>query len=432
MLPLRAPALRVRSHLSIAIGAVAMAAAVATTPAVTADAAGRGAVDAADDDVRFDATEVDRILQHGPWPVPQATARDPSNRVSGHPPAIALGRALFHERRLSASGEHACASCHEPARAFTDGRPRSRAAGETDRNTPSLLNLGLHRWFGWSGRSDNLWAQSLHPIVDARELGATAEHVQALIASDPALTADYVRVFGELPSAPPAVPTAERAERVLVDAAKALAAWQETLVSGRTAFDDFRDALALIARRGEAGDGAADDAVRRARGVVGSYPAAAKRGLKLFVGDGQCRFCHFGPNFTNGEFHAIGLGHFIGPGQVDAGRYGGIDALRRSRFNRNGPFSDAPAGEGGLTARVVQRPTDWGAFRVPSLRELRRTAPYMHDGSLPTLEAVVRHYSTIDESRLHQDGERLLRPLGLTDAQVADLVAFLETLGTGP
>ena len=119
--------------------------------------------------------EIRRILQHGPWPSP--IARDPSNRVSGSPLAVALGQRLFFEPRMSGNGAIACATCHVPARAWTDGRPRALGLDRLDRNTPTLLDAALNRWFFWDGRADSLWAQSVQPIVDPREMGASARHV---------------------------------------------------------------------------------------------------------------------------------------------------------------------------------------------------------------------------------------------------------------
>ena len=178
----------------------------------------------------------------------------------------------------------------------------------------------------------------------------------------------------------------------------------------RTAFDAFRDALVS--------------------GAPSDYPVRARRGLKLFVGKGRCAVCHAGPNFTHGEFHSIGLSHFVDSGQVDGGRFSGIEDLKASPYSRTGRFSDEPAvsANDAPVNFVVLKQTNWGEFRVPSLRNVANTAPYMHDGSIAKLEDVVRHYSEIDLERLHTDGESLLQPLGLSDGEVADLVAFLETL----
>ena len=225
-----------------------------------------------------------------------------------------------------------------------------------------------------------------------------------LVRTDRRLACGYRQAFGEAPGADD--------EAVFVDLGKAMAAFLETLVTGRTPFDDFRDALAR------------NDAAGRAR-----YPAAAKRGLRLFVGRGNCAFCHFGPAFTNGEFADAGVPHFAGPGRADPGRFGGIRKLRKSPYTLLGRFNDDPARTTAVKTRHVRLAhSNFGEFRVPGLRNAALTAPYMHAGSLKTLAGVVRHYSTLDEERLHAGGERILRRLDLSAQEQADLVAFLETL----
>jgi len=378
----------------------ATAALVALTIAGVVALAGRSEPPAA----AFSETERGAILAHGPWPPPPAP--DPSNRVSGNPRAIALGKQLFSDRRLSIDGQRSCVTCHDPAGFFADGRDRSVGRARVDRNAIALANLRLNRWFGWAGAADSLWAQSMRPILDARELGATAGLVRERLAADPAIAATYTDLFGSaLGTDAPAV--------VLVNVAKALAAYQETITTGRTPFDDFRDAL-------ERGD----------REAMVRYPAAAQRGLKIFIGKGQCTACHFGPNFTNGEFDDVGVPYFAESARVDRGRHGGIAELLASPFNLLGRHNDDPTGATAEATRHVEpQHRNWGEFRVPSLRNVAVTAPYMHGGSMATLEAVVRHYSEVDVERLHgDDGARLVRPLRLSPQETADLVAFLETL----
>jgi cytochrome c peroxidase len=346
--------------------------------------------------------EAARIVQHGPWPPPPRL--DPSNRVSGKPAAIDLGRRLFFDARLSASGTISCATCHKPNLGWTDGKVTAGGLARLDRNTQSIADAGFNRWFGWDGRSDSLWAHSIGPILDPREMGADAAHVARVVAGDPDLAARYLAAF-----ATPA--RGHDPETLLVDVAKALAAFQETIVTPRTAFDAFRDALL----RGDR--------------TAARYPAAAQRGAKLFFGRGNCFFCHTGAAFTNGEFADAGVPHFIRPGVVDPGRHGGILKLKASPYALTGPFNDDPSPEvTWATRQVATSHANFGAFKVPSLRGLKHTAPYMHNGSRATLADVVRHYSEIDPDRLHSDGERILAPLGLSDAEIADLVAFLETL----
>jgi len=353
----------------------------------------------------FSDEDARKIATHGPWPAPWS--RDPSNRVSGNPHAIDLGERLFFERRLSVNGRLSCSSCHLPERNWTDGLPRAVGLKEVDRNAPSVVNVRYHHWFGWDGAHDSLWAQSINPILDPRELGMSAASVAKLLRQDKDLSCRFRRTYGSAP--------APDDEKVLVDAAKALAAFQETLVSGRTAFDDFRDALA----RGD-------------QAVMARYPEAAQRGLKLFVGKGACDTCHSGPAFTNGEFHDTGIPFFVRPGEVDPGRYGGIKKVLADRMNLLGPYNDDPKRSTAVGTRHVSlEQRNFGEFKVPSLRNLESSMPYMHNGSLATLRDVVKHYSEISPDRLHSDGEAILKPLHLSDSEVADLVAFLGTLSDG-
>ncbi|MGD9952902.1 MAG: cytochrome-c peroxidase [Burkholderiales bacterium] len=361
-------------------------------------------VAAASPALAFTDAERGAILAHGPWP--PAFARDPSNRASGDAGAIALGERLFFDRRLSANGEVSCARCHVPERNWTDGLARAAGLARVDRNTIGLANVRLQRWFGWDGANDSLWAQSLRPLLDAREMGLSAGEVAAVVRADADLACRYRKVLGEVPV---------EDEAVLVGVAKALAAFQETIVSGRTPFDEFRDAL-------ERRDGAA----------TAKYPEAARRGLAIFVGKGRCNACHLGPAFTNGEFHDTGVPFFIEKGRVDPGRHAGIEKLRASRFNLLGPHNDDAARATATGTRHVRlEHRNFGEFRTPSLRNLALTAPYMHNGRLATLRDVVNHYSTVSPDRLHADGEAILRALNLTAREAGDLVAFLESLSDG-
>lgn len=379
-------ALRLRAVVAIAGTLVALAVPAVEPPAT----------------VSFTDAEVRRILSLGPWP--SARQIDPSNRVSGSAGAIALGERLFRDPALSRTGTIACATCHQSARAFTDGLPRAHGIATADRNTISLLDVGNQRWFGWDGANDNLWAQSLRPLLAPGEMGSDLARIATRLRSDSELRALYVAAFD--------APTPANDETLAVDAAKALAAYQETLVTGRTPFDDFRDALA----RGD-------------RAAMARYPLAAQRGLAIFVGSGHCIRCHNGPRLSNGEFHDVGIPFVAAPGRVDPGRQGGIRKLQASRYTLRGPFNDDPARSTATSTRyaALGHRND-GEFRVPSLRNVARTAPYMHDGSLATLRDVVRHYSNLDLDRLHADGARILRPLDLDKYDVDSLVAFLESL----
>ena len=350
----------------------------------------------------FTPQERAQIAAHGPWP--SAPAPDAANRAESRPAAVALGRALFFDTRLSASGRLSCASCHVPARAFQDGLPTAQGRAAGMRNTPSLLDAAQRRWLGWDGAHDSLWAASLAPLLADGEMAQRVDRLAASVRAAPRLAARYRAAFGQ--------PLPADDERLVVDLAKALAAWQATLVSPRTPFDDFRDAL----QRGD---------LRAAA----SYPQAAQRGLRLFIGEARCSVCHAGPAFSNGEFADIGVPFFV-PGGVDPGRHGGLQRLQASRMNRLGAFNDAGTADtrAVTTRHVVIEPRHFGEFRVPGLRQLAHTAPYMHNGSLVTIEDVVHHYSALNEDRLHADGERILRRLNLAPGQATDLAAFLRSL----
>lgn len=350
----------------------------------------------------FTAIELARIASHGPWPPPETP--DPGNRVSGNRAAIRLGYALFFDPRLSANRRVACTTCHAPDKGFQDGRKTGRGLLIGTRNTPGLFNVRHQRWFGWDGGHDSLWSASLRPILDPGEMGGNAARVARALRSKTTLDCHYRQAFGKPPRAGD--------PELLVNVAKAIAAWQETLLSPRTPFDEFRDALQ-----------------RQDQRAASAYPVAARRGLRLFIGRGQCATCHAGPLFSNGEFGDTGIPFFVKPGAVDPGRQGGMKRLLASPWNLLGDHNDDATRTNATGTRHL-RPEhrNFGEFKVPTLRNLTLTAPYMHNGSLATLRHVVQHYSELDEERLHADGERILKPLHLGAAQIDDLVAFLESL----
>lgn len=331
--------------------------------------------------------ELASIGSLGPWPPP--AMRDASNRVSGRAEAAALGEVLFHSTRLSSVGGLRCASCHEPWRHFTDGRARALGAEAGARNTPSLLNMQLQHWFGWDGANDSLWSQSIRPMLDAREMRSDAAHVAQALRDDETLKRLYALAFGHAPPADN--------ETALVDAGKALAAYQETLTSDRTPFDAFRDAL-----------------VRGDVPAAERYPVNAQRGLRLFIGSGRCIACHAGPNFSDGEFHRSPIVSKFHDGSLDSGRALGLKKLLDSPYARNSRFNDGiDAGPG-----PASQPAQAGAFRTPGLREVSATAPYMHDGSIANLCDALQPHAALEGGPVP----------ALTLAERRDVVAFLRTL----
>ncbi len=267
----------------------------------------------------FNADEVARIVAHGPWPPPPT--RDPTNRVSGMPEAIAFGRRLFFDPRFSPSGYVSCVACHQPDRGFTDNLPRARGLAPVDRNAIALQNLRLQRWYGWGGSSDSLWMASLRPILDAREIGGSADKVAFVIRTGDGVACRYRAAFG-------ADPDAGGAETVLVNVGKALAAYEETLVTGRTPFDDFRDAAG--ARRAFV-----RDRTRRLRGEASSSSSDAAIVLPATAGR-TSRMAPSGPPACRRSWASS---------VPDTGRLDGLRTLRSSRFNLRGPYNDDRARE---------------------------------------------------------------------------------------
>ena len=275
------------------------------------------------------------------------------------PEKIALGRQLFHDRRLSRDGSRSCASCHDPSRAFagrsTVPRGVGRAAGIRD--VPTIVNRAWGSSFFWDGRALTLEEQALQPILNPLELGMSAAGVEAL-ARSPSYRSRFQAAFSTEPT--------------LDDVARALASYVRTILAGDSPFDRYR------------------------AGNSGALRDDARRGLGLFGGRAGCAGCHSGPLLTDERFHNTGV----------AWRDSALADLGR--------------------ATVTGAAADGGAFKTPTLREVARTAPYMHDGSIATLEEVVVFYDRGGRANPHLDPG--VRALGLNAADKADLVAFLRSL----
>jgi len=382
----------------------------------------------------FDEQERSRISSLSPLPPPPV---DPSNRFSNDPRAIAFGRQLFFDPRLSLKGDRSCASCHREKSGWTDGQPVSTPKERFPRNVPTLFNTAFNRWFNWDGGADSAWAQALRPIETPAEMGLDRLTLVHRIASSPDLLESYEDAFGplpirrealaELPSAGRPVPGDSQdrlnlawrqvprpSQRVLnqifANVGKAIAAFERTLTSGPTRFDRF--VVDLLA------DHPSESLTR-----------SELRGLKLFVGRGNCILCHSGPNLSDGEFHDLGLAVNM-HGRVDPGRYGAVKRLLRDPFNQDGPYSDR--GDGVAPVRFLKLTgAQLAQFKTPSLRQLALTGPYMHDGRFATLREVVLFYSERDKARPLEHASNLIKPLHLDEREVDDLVAFLRTL-SGP
>ncbi len=346
----------------------------------------------------FTAEEVEAILSHSPLGPPPP---DPTNAVADQPGAARLGQMVFFDKRFSREGTVSCATCHDPAKGFGDGEALSTRF-PLDRNVPTLWNTAYNRWWFWDGRADSAWSQALQPLENPREHGFRREHAVRLVRADARLRGAYEAVFGPMPEGP-------EADRPFANLGKAVAAYERKLLSRRSAFDVFAEGV-------------------RARdpAKAGALSAEARQGLKVFL-RAQCRSCHGGPNFTDGEFHDLGIAPLRG-GPAPS-RHAGIALAKADPFNGKGAFSDRPGAGAAKLDFLAVRPESWGQVKTPTLRNVAKTGPYMHQGQFATLRAVVRFYSTMD-GRIASAGhaEAILAPLRLAPTEAAALVAFLESL----
>ena len=292
---------------------------------------------------------------------------------------VALGRKLFYDKRLSSDDSVACASCHNPALGFSDGRSRSVGVGGRSgtRNAPTVLNAAYQPLQFWDGRAPSLEKQVEGPIGNPVEMNLPHHLCAAKLSALPEYAVGFERAFG------PGAVTMGRIE-------KALASFERTVVSGNSPFDRYR----------YGGDRTALD-------------AGALRGFAVFTDParGNCAVCHtVGARFalfTDGKFHNTGAG-VDGEGELaDAGRYG-----------------------------ETKHDADRGSFKTAGLRNVAETAPYMHDGSLKTLKQVVDFYAGQGNSNPYLDPE--MKKIRMTGRERADLVELLKSLtgdrpaGVGP
>ncbi len=273
---------------------------------------------------------------------------------------VTLGRMLFFDSRLSADRSVACATCHDPGRAFTSGQPVGVGVfgRKGTRNVPTLVNRTYGASFFWDGRMTTLEEQVLQPIQDSKEMDITVVEVVVRLGRDQDYSDLFQAAFGR--------------EVNEGDLAKALASYVRTILSGNAPIDRYlngdRDALTERQRQG----------------------------LDLFRRKASCARCHAGPTLSDEQFHNTGV------------------AWRDGRLLDQGRFV------------VTSEDEDRGAFKTPTLREVARTAPYMHDGSITTLEEVIEFYDRGGNPNPTLDAR--VRPLNLTAGEKGDLLAFLRAL----
>jgi cytochrome c peroxidase len=321
--------------------------------------------------------------------------------ASYRPARVALGQKLFFDPRLSGDGTVACATCHDPARAFTDGRPVAIGihgrAGQ--RNAPTVLNALYNKSQFWDGRAATLELQAALPIINPFEMGSNslAEAV-ARIADDKDYQAQFKAAFDREVNAD--------------DMVRAIADYERTLFSFDSPFDRF-----------VAGDGSA-------------ISDSAKRGWELFNTKARCNRCHALTDnqrdatlFMDNDFHNIGIGilrHRVGPlaqqaeREVAQGHLTGIDAAAiTSELSVLGRYL------------ITRMDRDVASFKTPGLRNVLITGPYFHDGSQDTLWDVIDHYNKGDGLNDPWLDEKI-EPLAMTEPEIDDVVAFLASLTSSP
>jgi len=275
---------------------------------------------------------------------------------------ISLGKQLYFDGRLSADGKISCATCHDPKTGWaghdaTDTGIHGRVG---DRNSGTVTNSGYMKFQFWDGRAGSLEEQALGPIVNPVEMGETLENVVRKLNAVPGYRKQFEEVF--------------ETEVTADGIAKAIAAFERTIVSGPSPYDRY-----------VAGDSKA-------------MSESAVRGMEIFKDKGRCAACHDDPVFSDQSFHNLGVG--AKAASPDVGR-----------------------------EAVTKDPADRGKFKTPGLRNVALTYPYMHDGKTATLEAVVEFLDKGGEA--NQNLDPLITPLKLTADERKDLVAFLKAL-TGP
>ncbi|PCK00123.1 MAG: hypothetical protein COA42_23940 [Alteromonadaceae bacterium] len=346
----------------------------------------------------------------------KAPIADASNRYLGNKDVIELGRKLFFSTKLSANGQLSCASCHQPDRNWTDGLATAEGVNEGSKNTPSLWNVAYNRWFFWDGRSDSLWSQALKPIEDKNEMNNDRLQVLQGIVETTNLNQAYIKAYGnEMSLAPRPFKRSEQSNIWFAQLGKAIAAYEFTLISPPSKFD------LLIRKHLRTKDTSWLESIKQQLLDGASTSNQVIQGFQLFVGKAECVRCHFGSMYTNAEFHSIRL-----PGH-EPGRYEGIRKLQADEFNQAGLYSDLANPPKLTYLKLVKR--NYGEIKVPSLRQVSATAPYMHDGRFKTLASVIDYYSelkgAIPDSHVN---ETLIRPLNLTAKEKSDLLEFLMAI----
>lgn len=307
---------------------------------------------------------------------------------------IALGKLLFNDKRFSADGSVSCASCHHSDKAFTDGLPVAQGLnGQTGtRNAPTVINAAFFDTLFLDGRANSLEAQALGPFTNPIEHGLNNHQaIVDTIQKDTQYGQQFQKVF-----------TLQPQQITINHVTKAIASYERSLIAGNSPFDRYlfgRDHSALS--------------------------QSAERGLGIFKRKGNCLVCHEiswnNALFTDNRFYNIGVGFkHLTPILDDF-----ITAVKQGKNPEDFPLTATQRSELGRF-NITNDLADMGKFKTPTLRNIALTAPYMHDGSMKTLEEVIEHYDKGGDKNRYIDTK--IFPLHLTQQEKADLLAFMQAL----
>jgi cytochrome c peroxidase len=311
-------------------------------------------------------------------PVPEQNPQTPEK--------IELGKKLFFDRRLSGDGTMSCATCHNPEQAFTDGLAISLNYPTTRnwRNSPTLINVAYQKALFHDGRARTLEDQALFPLMSAFEMNRNLDFVEEAIRSVPEYVEEFKKVFGDGDTS---------RERI----AMAIAAFERTLVSVNPPLD------------------------RWLKGDKKALSVEVKNGYDIFTGKGKCADCHDGVSLSDNKFHALNV-----PENEAQEKDPRVAATRRfvAKVYHYEDFRNLKEDPGRYL--ITKDKKDWKAFKTPTLWEISRTGPYMHNGIFQTLDEVIAFFDQGGGK-----GNAALKPLGLSAKEKKDLKAFLAEGLTG-
>jgi cytochrome c peroxidase len=292
---------------------------------------------------------------------------------------VDLGKKLFFDRRLSGDGTMSCATCHIPDMAYTDGQEISLSYPTTKnwRNTPTLINIAFFKNLFHDGRVTSLEDQALFPVMSSFEMNLNLDYLEEKLRVVPEYVAAFKQIFG--------------GDISREGVAMAIAAFERTLVSVNAPLDRYLN------------------------GDRSALSEDAKKGYELFTGKGKCTECHYGVNLSDDKFHALNI-----PENPEHLKDPRITATRRFvakvyHYDEYVTLNEDPG-----RYLITKDKKDWKAFRTPTLREIAKTAPYMHNGIFATLDEVIEF---IDSGG--GKGNVALKPLGLSVDEKRQIKRFL-------